>query len=48
MDSLIMKQAPIVPLFYDEIVRFTSKNVKGLEVSPIYVLELKKVKKQNN
>lgn len=46
MDSLIMQQAPIVPLFYDEIVRFTRKNVKGLEVSPAYVLELKKVKKQ--
>lgn len=45
MDSLIMKQAPIVPLFYDEIVRFTRKNVKGLEVGPVYVLELKHVKK---
>ncbi|PKQ46361.1 ABC transporter substrate-binding protein [Confluentibacter flavum] len=45
MDSLIMKQAPIVPLFYDEIVRFTRKNVKGLGVSPVYVLELKEVKK---
>ncbi|MGE5942767.1 MAG: ABC transporter substrate-binding protein, partial [Flavobacteriales bacterium] len=32
MDSLIMKQAPVVPLFYDEIVRFTRKNIKGLEV----------------
>ncbi|WP_111306921.1 ABC transporter substrate-binding protein [Confluentibacter sediminis] len=45
MDSLMIQQAPIVPLFYDEIVRFTRKNVKGLEVSPVYVLELKHVKK---
>ena len=45
MDSLIMTQAPIVPLFYDEIVRFTRKNVKGLAVSPVYVLELKRVNK---
>ena len=45
MDSLIMKQAPVVTLFYDEIVRFNRKNVKGLEVNPIYVLELKRVKK---
>lgn len=45
MDSLIMTQAPIVPLFYDEIVRFARKNVKGLEVSPVYVLELKRVTK---
>jgi ABC-type transport system substrate-binding protein len=45
MDSLIMKQAPVVPLFYDEIVRFNRKNVKGLEVNPVYILELKRVKK---
>lgn len=45
MDSLIIKQAPVVPLFYDEIIRFTRKNIKGLEVSPVYVLELKRVVK---
>ncbi|WP_100612642.1 ABC transporter substrate-binding protein [Confluentibacter lentus] len=45
MDSLIMKQAPVVPLFYDEIIRFNRKNVKGLEVNPVYILELKRVKK---
>ncbi|WP_308991201.1 ABC transporter substrate-binding protein [Mariniflexile litorale] len=45
MDSLVMQQAPVVPLFYDEIIRFTRKNVKGLEVNPVYVLDLKQVKK---
>ena len=45
MDSLIMKETPIVPLFYDEVVRFTRKNVKGLGINPINLLELKHVKK---
>jgi ABC-type transport system substrate-binding protein len=45
MDSLVMQEAPVVPLFYDEVVRFTRKNVKGLGINPINLLELKKVKK---
>ncbi|WP_250434458.1 ABC transporter substrate-binding protein [Hanstruepera flava] len=46
MDSLIMQEAPIVPLFYDEVVRFTRKNVNGLGINPINLLELKHVKKK--
>jgi len=45
MDSLIMAEAPIVPLYYDEVVRFVQKNVSGLEVNPINLLQLKRVKK---
>ena len=45
MDSLVMKEAPVVALFYDEVVRFTRKNVKGLGINPINLLELKRVKK---
>lgn len=47
MDSLIMSHTPIVPMFYDEVVRFTRKNVKGLGINPINLLELKHVKKTN-
>ncbi|NRD24006.1 ABC transporter substrate-binding protein [Winogradskyella litoriviva] len=46
MDSLIMDSAPIVPLFYDEVVRFTRKNVTGLGINATNLLELKSVKKQ--
>jgi peptide/nickel transport system substrate-binding protein len=46
MDSLVMADAPIVPLYYDEVVRFVQKNVSGLEVNPINLLQLKWVKKQ--
>jgi peptide/nickel transport system substrate-binding protein len=45
MDSLVMQEAPVVPLFYDEVVRFTRKNVIGLGINPINLLELKQVKK---
>ncbi|WP_179317005.1 ABC transporter substrate-binding protein [Winogradskyella undariae] len=45
MDSLIIDSAPIVPLFYDEVVRFTRKNVDGLGINATNLLELKSVKK---
>lgn len=46
MDALIMKNTPIVPLFYDEVVRFSQKNISGLGLNPTNLLELKYVKKQ--
>ncbi len=46
MDSLVMKTTPIVPLFYDEVVRFSQKNVIGLGINPVNLLELKQVKKK--
>jgi len=45
MDSLVMAKAPIVPLYYDQVVRFVQKNVTGLEVNPINLLQLKWVNK---
>ena len=45
MDSLAMDKAIMVPLFYDEVVRFTRKNVDGLGINPINLLDLKRVKK---
>jgi ABC-type transport system substrate-binding protein len=45
MDSLVMQVAPIVPLFYDEVVRFTRKNISGLGINPTNLLDLKNVKK---
>jgi peptide/nickel transport system substrate-binding protein len=46
MDSLVMQKAPIVPLFYDEVVRFTHKNVSGLGINATNLLDLKRVKKR--
>jgi len=46
MDSLVMQDAPIVPLYYDEVVRFTRINVSNLGINPINLLDLKSVTKQ--
>ncbi len=41
MDSIVMSDLPIVPLFYDEVVRFKHKNVKGLTTNGTNLLNLK-------
>ncbi|WP_408024320.1 ABC transporter substrate-binding protein [Tenacibaculum sediminilitoris] len=46
MDSIIIAEAPVVPLYYDEVIRFTQKNVKGLGINPIDMLDLKSVYKE--
>ena len=45
MDSIIIEEAPIVPLYYDEVIRFTQKNIHDLGINPIDLLNLKRVKK---
>lgn len=45
MDKIIIDEAPIIPLFYDKVARFTRKNVVGLGINPLNLLSLKKVKK---
>ncbi|HNU60429.1 MAG TPA: ABC transporter substrate-binding protein, partial [Aquaticitalea sp.] len=46
MDSLVMKKTPVVVMFYDEVIRFTRKNVSGLGINPTNLLDLKRVKKK--
>lgn len=45
MDSMVMASATVIPLYYDEVVRFSQKNVQGLGINPINLLNLKSVKK---
>lgn len=45
MDSIVINDAPVVPLFYDMAVRFVSKKVTGLGINPQNFLVLKRVKK---
>ena len=45
MDSLVMSQAPVVPLYYDEAVRFCLKEWEGLSPNPLNMLDLRKVRK---
>ena len=43
MDSLMMQDAPVVVLFYDEVLRFVNSRVKGLGCNPTNLLDLRKV-----
>jgi peptide/nickel transport system substrate-binding protein len=44
MDSLVMQQAPVAILYYDEALRFVQKRVKGMTLNPINLLNLEHVK----
>ena len=47
LDSIISSESIIVPLFYDEVIRFVSKNVVGMEINATNLLDLRRVKKNN-
>lgn len=44
MDSIIVDEAPVIPLYYDEVVRFVQKKVENLELNPMNLLDLTRVK----
>jgi len=48
MDSLVMEDAPVIVLFYDQVLRFSRTNISGLGNNPLNLLELKHVKKAKN
>lgn len=43
MDSLTQWQLPLIPLFYDEALRFHGKEWHGLEPNPLNLLDLRRV-----
>jgi peptide/nickel transport system substrate-binding protein len=45
MDRIIVEEAPVVNLYYDEAIKFHHKNIEGLEINPMNLLTLKRVKK---
>lgn len=45
MDSLVMSYAPVIPLFYDELMHFTQNNISGLVSNPMNMIDLKQVRK---
>ena len=44
MDSIVVNHAAIIPLYYDNVLRFSNKRVKGLGSNSMNMLDLKKVK----
>lgn len=48
MDKIIIDEAPVVTLYYDQVVRLIQKNVTGLGINPVNLLTLKTVKKEED
>ncbi len=46
MEKILVEEAPVVFLFYDEVASFTPKNISGLGKNAINLLTLKYVKKE--
>ncbi len=44
LDRIIIDEAPIVPLYYDEVLRFTQKRVRGLGTNGLNLLDLRRVR----
>jgi peptide/nickel transport system substrate-binding protein len=47
MDRIVMEEAPVVILYYDEVIRFVQKNIIGMTSDPVNMLNLKVVDKIN-
>jgi ABC-type transport system substrate-binding protein len=45
MDSIVVAEAPVVPLYYDKVVRFTPLEISGFAPNPMNNLVLKTVQK---
>jgi ABC-type transport system substrate-binding protein len=47
MDQIILDEAAIVPLYYDQVLRFVQPNISGFESNGMNMLNLKKAEKLN-
>mgnify|MGYP002266658503 FL=1 len=47
MNKIIINDAVVVPLYYDEVVRFVNNNISEFESNPMNLLNLKYVQKHN-
>ncbi|NVO18358.1 MAG: ABC transporter substrate-binding protein [Bacteroidetes bacterium] len=48
MDNLLMKDAPVIVLYYDQVLRFTTNKISNLGCNALNLLNLKKVRKTND
>ena len=46
-DQLMIKDAPVVPLWYDEVIHLVQPNIKGLKSNSLNLLELRRTKLDN-
>jgi len=47
LEAVLIDESPVIPLFYDETVRFFSKNVSGMKANSMNQLDLSEVKLKN-
>lgn len=45
LENIVLEEAPMVILFYDQSVRLIPKNIQGLSSNPLNLLDLKRVRK---
>jgi oligopeptide transport system substrate-binding protein len=45
MEQIVLDEAPVLLLFYDRAIKFHAKNIEGLELNPMNLLTLKRVRK---
>jgi oligopeptide transport system substrate-binding protein len=46
LEKMIMEDAPVVVLYYDQVLRFVQNNVEGMDSDPMNLLTLKRVRKK--
>ena len=46
MDKILIDEAPMVPLFYDQVFRLVNNNISEFSLNPMNLLNLKRVKKK--
>ncbi len=47
-DQVMMRDAPVIPLWYDQWIHFVQPDIKNFEVNALNLLELRKVRKINS
>jgi peptide/nickel transport system substrate-binding protein len=40
-----MQDAPVIPLYYDQVSHFVRHNIQGLQTNPVNMLDLRPVRK---
>jgi peptide/nickel transport system substrate-binding protein len=41
---ILNEETPVIPLYYDEVLLFSHKNIKGLSRNALNLLQLKRIK----
>jgi peptide/nickel transport system substrate-binding protein len=48
LDQMVINDAPVIPLWYDEVIRLVNPRIKGFQPNGLNLLELRRVTKKLN